>query len=238
MIKSLDKQECAYCSKVYQPNSPKHIYCSNNCRVAYHRTKEQASQQQQREATKSLAAELDEIKTAPVTRKEVVQEVNPAWQQQQQRVERQQKVYDELTDELDHIQQKIYASTDQRKGAYMGAAIGIALVLVLMAMRYDTRKTKPLGATYAVLSLLGLGVLGLIGYHIGAFVSQQSVSDDEQVAVEVAELDSKCQTLEERCTAEKETLHKLEAELSQIPKFLRETIVTTDQVRQPATEVA
>lgn len=226
------RKQCAHCEKYFLPNSAKHQYCSGGCRTASHRLRKESLVQEQQQQTDQLTVELDALKTAPVTRKKVVQEVNPAWQLFRQKVEAQRNKHNELTDELLVAQEQLDALTNPRKSAYVGAFIGMTLVFLLIAMRYDTRKKQPLGMTYAVLSVLGLLLFGLIGYHTGRYVGQQHNSQDEQTVARIAEIEADCHSYEKQCATARKTLKSLETELNQLPQFLRETIISVDEQRE------
>lgn len=224
---------CEACETDFQPNHGKQRFCSATCRVANHKRGKLDTYQHQQETAQNLTLELDELKAVPTTRKEVRREINPAWQLLDQQVESQRVIYEEATDDLADVQAQLDALTSTRKGAYAGVFVGLAAVLLVMAMRYDTRRRNPLGMAFAVCSFIALCVVGLIGYHVGRHVHEQLLVDDANVLTRSDELEQEISTHKDQIRQTKQTLRRMETELSQVARYVRETSIIIDQVKQP-----
>lgn len=228
------ERPCLQCGSLFKAQTSKRKYCSDNCRIAHHRSEQSETVLQQQKVVQQQRVELQELKAAPVTRTQSVREVNPVWQLAQQEYQAQQTYCHDLKQQLWSLQQEISEQTKSGRGAFLGAGAGIACVLIWMAVRYDDRQRKPLAATFAVISIVLLIALGVTGFWIGQRVDGKILNNDEQASNKLSELTNLYNFLNQRFTVDREKLEALRIAVNKVSQYDRETVTRVDEVRLTA----
>ena len=226
---------CSACGSVFTASNAKHTYCSNNCRKANHlQHKEQQDRQreelvrQQEQQVAQQTAEIDQLKAA--TRSRTVREVNPAWQLAQQSWEHQDEHCQELTRKLEKEKQAEKRQRGKpRRSGFIGAGLGICLVIIWMSKQIDERKGHDLGLSFVTTSLISMFVLGYLGYTLGKAVHDWFLSEERRQALddELAEIIKRQLSLQKQLDEALLRREELRLAASQVLRYLSETVISS-----------
>ena len=229
------ERTCSACGSVFTPSNAKHTYCSNKCRKANHlQHKEQQDRQrgelirQQGQQVAQQTVEIDQLKAA--THSQTVREVNPAWQLAQQSWEHQDEHCQELTRELEKEKQAEKRQRARpRRGGFIGAGLGISLVIIWMSKQIDGRKGHDLGLSFVTTSLLSMFVLGYLGYTLGKAAHDRFLSEESRQALEaeLAEIVERKMSLQKQLDEALPLREALRLAASQVLHYLSETVISS-----------
>ncbi|ARK10379.1 hypothetical protein A6C57_08580 [Fibrella sp. ES10-3-2-2] len=223
-----DTRVCLHCSTEFIPKG-KQVYCCNSCRVGACDARKKQEAEQMKGILQEQADELDALKTAPKSRKETVQEVNPDWQLFAQRVETQRQAYQTAKDELCELKAQVRDLINIAPNIRMGISVGIIIGLIPIAVGFDSKKGRSLSMTFFVLSTASLLLCILVGYYVGRSIGNQRLASDPELIGRLDHISKRQDKLEERLEIEKAFLKELELKLSTIPKFSKEIVTFTDE---------
>ena len=221
---------CLNCGLLITSGNSKRVYCKDSCRVSHHRKAQTQTIRFQGQKMKEQKTTIDKLSDAPTQRKEAVRVVNPEWQLANQVYAIQKELCDSLNNQLSSLKVEIHHRKSGNRGAYYGSAMAIALVLCLVANRYDEHK-KSLNLSFVITSLSLLIGMGIMGYWVGKGIHTQLIAYNEGDDVEWTNIEQKRGELEGVLLAEQHELGKLQKELSRLNQFSSEMITTVENMR-------
>ena len=235
------ERTCSVCGSVFTASNAKHTYCSSSCRKAnhLHHKAQQARQRedlvrQQGQQVAQKTAEIDQLKAAP--RSQTVREVNPAWRLAQQSWEDQDEHCQALTQALEEAKQdEKRQRAKPQQGAFIGAGLGIGLVLIWMSKRIDERQRHGLGLSFVTTSLMSMFVLGYLGYVLGKAVHDRSLSEESRQALEaeLAKIVQRRLSLQEQLNEALTQREALRLAASRVLRYLSETVISSAEEGGP-----
>ena len=229
------ERTCSVCGSVFTASNAKHTYCSNNCRKANHLQQKEQQDRQREESVRrqeqqvaQQTTEIDQLKAA--ARSQTVREVNPAWQLAQQSWEHQDEHCRELTRKLEKEKQaEKWQRAQPQRGAFIGAGVGICLVIKWMSIQIDERKGQDLGLSFLTNLLFGMVVLGYLGYRLGKEVDDWFLSEERRQALddELAEIVKRRLSLQKELDEALLLREALRLAASQVLHYLSETVISS-----------
>lgn len=224
---------CVHCGSIFEFGNAKRRHCSDTCKSAYNREKKAQRSRQNEETIKLQTTEIKELIEAPVRRTESIRVVNPAWQVAKQIYSTQKMFCNDLESQLAALQATAREMKKGSWGAYLGALVGIAIVLFFAATRYDSRHKKPLGTTFVVSLLFGLIGMGIVGFWIGQKWHSDLLVHDGQVNMDSDSIAEQCAELIEQLNTGRKYLCQLRQQLDQLPQFEGQTVSSVEEIRIP-----
>lgn len=227
----ISPRHCAVCGTVLDTKNAKAKFCSGKCRSANHFQQKEQNRLLQEVKVTELSEGIQQLSEAPVTRKERVQEVNIAWRRLQQESETQSARCDELKAELVELDKIRRGLTGTNKGAYLGAGLGLSLVILVLAWYYKHQELKRVDLLFAVISIISLiWVVFLLAWG-GRQLQGRLIESNDATHLTLANLDEKQRILNDKLKEELSKLEQLRDKMDQLPQYDREVVTTINEIR-------
>lgn len=231
MNKQHQRRPYPVCGTEFTAKSTKKQFCSDTCRANNHARKTTQNKHQQAQIVTQQAQEIQQLTQTPVTRTEVVKEVNLEWLFRKQAYVGQQNYQNEIKARLIQNSRSRHHLTTHSQGAVWGAGTGFSLVLLWMSFRYEARQRKPLGLVFVVTSLILLIGVSFIGKRVGSQIERSLIGSDESNQLGLKALDEEDQLLTESLNEISKQIEGLRRLMNAVPQYDRETVIQVNEAR-------